>query len=200
MRQLAVCLDFDDTCVDFLGALLDTYYLDSGDLIPLNSLTDYKLPNPLKSHLKASERLGFYRSLQSLRGSFAFIDKCQKLGIKIIFITARPEKYEEDTRHNLREHSIQNYELYFSKDKAKTIESLKTEYNILAFIDDRASTVVDVHTKCNLPYSFLVNKPHNKNCFLDGLKIIRIDDLADAWVILSGSIQLLGLNIANGID
>ena len=72
-----------------------------------------------------------------------------------------------------------------SKDKAKVVRKLSKEYNVVAFADDKHSTVEDVKKNTKVKNVYLVNQEHNRNMEnIDGVKRVNgifeiIRDLKD---------------------
>lgn len=179
-RNLAVCIDLDDCIFSFLGVFVDLYNKRMVRSLNLTSMVDYNFNKQLSAFLHEIELEGLYSRLPLEFGASTFLDLLTSLKIKIIFITARPKEFKRDTIIALNNNNIDYEMLIFNKNKSEVINSLKNHYDVLAFIDDRASTVEKVFNKCGLNFTFLIDKPHNKNIMVSK-GIERISNLMDAW-------------------
>ena len=130
LRDLTVILDIDDCVFSFLGPFLDCYNEKFGTTISTSDITDYNFDTDKSSFLKQIEASGFYSNLPLEFGALCFIKNLNKLKIKIIFITARPEVYKRDTLISLYQNNIEYEKLYFFKNKHVLINSLKKTYDI----------------------------------------------------------------------
>ena len=65
-----------------------------------------------------------------------------------------------------------------SSDKAKMIRKLGKTFNVVAFADDKASTVQDVFENTNVNEVYLINQPHNEHMEIDE-DITRLNKLFD---------------------
>lgn len=188
-KPLAIVSDLDDCVFSFLQGFLDYYNTVFEKEICLPDLREYNFNDGMSKALKGWERLGYYGSLPLEFGAFRFLELLAQEGVEVIFLTARPEKYRKDTEKCLKRHRITEYsDLIFSKNKAAVIEQLKSTHEILAFIDDRASTVNSVFKTCKLPYTFLINKSHNRHETVES-GIVRINTILCIWKILKPLIE-----------
>ena len=180
-KPLAICCDLDDCVFSFLGPFLDSYNNYNFKSVSLSDVQDYDFEPALTRYLHYVEVNGFYLDLPVEFGAITFIKKMKELGIFVIFITARPEQFKRDTVLALFKNKIVYDELFFSKNKVKTILQLKTRYDILGMIDDRFKTIKDVSLKCGLPFNFLITKPHNESVSLRGSRVIRVNYILDIY-------------------
>jgi len=190
----AIVSDLDDCIVDFIGFLCLIHNkkhrttITRGDIVnyPMNEveaedidgnvtkgITLYKTFKDLESH-------GLYAVLPDFPEAKQAIRMIKdELGYKIILMTARAEKFRDQTELNLLRNNIPYDELYFSKNKADDINKLKEKYDIHLFADDRASTVREVNLKCKIKYPILINRPHNERYKVLAKEIIRANDLLE---------------------
>ena len=173
----AVVLDYDDTVVDFMGFLCSVHNLYNGTCMTKNdvkgwgfkgvSLTDARgntvTGEELMNTFKTYEKHGIYASLPVIREARKAIYDMRTLGYKVIILTARDEKYKEQTEINAMHQKVVYDELHFSSDKVKILKELSKRYNIRAFADDRAQTVLKVMDKSKVKNVFLVDAAHNRN-------------------------------------
>lgn len=129
---------------------------------------------------KLEEEGGLYSHLKPLVDGQKALETIHKYGYRIILLTARKPEYELQTIANLAVHKIIYDDLLFcpSEEKAKMIRKLSKDYNIVAFADDKASTVRDVFENTNVNEVYLIDQPHNRKEEIDE-EITRLNRLFD---------------------
>lgn len=193
-KKKIVVLDLDDTVLDFLGLLCLVYNKINGTSISPIDFKEYNLEacylkdangnevngTEVFEVFKKYEKYGLYAAQKPLPESRHALSLIRKLGYKIFFMTARNAEYEEQTKLNLMINHIDYDELIFAKsdEKAKVIRRLSKDYNVYAFVDDKASTVIDVEENTNTNMVFARTIPHNADVELDE-KIMRINSIFD---------------------
>lgn len=184
-RPVAICCDIDDCLINFLEPFLDSYNAEYNKQISLSDLTDYQFSLSLQKYLKKVELEGIYTRLPIAYGATAFLKGLDDLRIKLILITARPKDFKRDTVISLINNKIKYEDLIFAKNKSEIIIDLKSDYDILGMIDDRASTVIKVSERCDLDYNFLINKPHNESVVIPE-NVTRVPYILDILKLLEG--------------
>lgn len=128
-----------------------------------------------------------YPSLKPLPEAREALQRLKKKGYLIFFLTARKPSYEKPTIFCLLDQDLPHDQVLFadSKDKAKVVRKLSNDYNVVAFADDKHSTVEDVKKNTKVKNVYLVNQEHNRNMEnIDGVKRVNgifeiIRDLKD---------------------
>jgi 5'(3')-deoxyribonucleotidase len=188
-RQPAIAFDLDDTIVDFLGFLCRLHnHLHDTCINPCDiKCWDFKemrvedargnvvVGSDLEKTFKDFENDGLYSSLPVLPDARNALTLFQKLGYKIIIITARKDSFQKQTLLNLFHQRIPHDEIHFSYDKVKTLRELSSKYNIKGFMDDKASTVEDVFNRCNIEHVFLIAQSHNRESEIED--VVRVNNL-----------------------
>lgn len=193
-KEKIVCLDLDDSIVNFLPTLCMIYNREHDTCIAPIDFKEYNLEacsmtdarnntvegKAVKELFEDRENHGLYALLEVLPEAQHALGLIKKLGYKVYFITARSEKFKTQTCDNLYKHHIEFDELLFvkSQDKAKCIRRLAKDYNVVMFFDDKASTVIDVFENTNVNHVFLRNMPHNQAVEMDE-SITRVSGLFD---------------------
>ena len=192
-RPHAVVLDYDDTVVDFIGFLCMVHNHLHGTCMTRRDVVNWGFKDinmkdargntvtgaEFNQTFKDWEAHGLYASLPAFKDAKRAIDLIRKMGYKIIIMTARGEKYRQETELNTMHQGIHYDELHFSDDKVKTIRELSKTYNIKMFADDKADTVLKVAEKCKVKHVFIVDAEHNKDID-DDEDIIRVRDIMEA--------------------
>jgi len=190
-RPYAVVLDYDDTCVDFIGFLCTLHNHLHGTCMTRRDVVNWCFSDidmkdarghtvtgaEFNSTFKEWENDGLYASLPALKDARRAIDLMKTLGYKVIILTARDEKYRKQTELNAMHQHLKYDELHFSNDKVKTIRELSKVYNIKMFADDKASTVISIAEKCKVKHVFLIDQEHNSD--IDDDDIVRVKDIME---------------------
>jgi uncharacterized HAD superfamily protein len=197
-KEKAVCLDLDDTVVNFLQTLCAIHNKKYGTCVSHRhikawnfselDLTDARgnrvTGDDLYKTFKEYEDHGLYTCLEPLEYAKYVLDSMRDLGYKIIFITARNERFLKTTECNLLKKDLNYDELYFEKDKVKTLKQLQKKYKVVMFVDDKAETVQNVCDNCSrINHVVMLNKSYNQSIELDE-EIDRADDLMDCLKVL----------------
>lgn len=187
-----VVLDVDDTIVDFVGFLCYIYNSKNHTSVTSADLKSWDFVGTkvedaqgkvvkgeeLRKFFLDIEDHGLYAALPVIKESLLALELMRKLGYKIIFLTARSDKYLKDSEINFIVHKIPYDEIIFDHDKAKRIKQLARKHSIAIFVDDNVKHVTNVFETDRVEVCYLVNKGHNKNIELpDG--IVRINDLLE---------------------
>ena len=176
-KPKAIVLDLDDTLVSFAEFLVLLYNASFGTSLSANDLINWDFKDieikdargnvasgkHLREFFIEMEGHGLYAALPIIPEAQQALHMISQRGYKIIILTARPDKFKIDTEINLIKNFIPYDKLVFDWDKVKVINKLKSRYAIVAFADDKYSTVEVVKENCGLDYTFLVNKAHNQN-------------------------------------
>ncbi len=192
-RPHAIVLDYDDTVVDFIGFLCMVHNHLHGTCMTRRDVINWGFKDinmedargqavtgaEFNQTFKDWEPHGLYASLPAFKDARRAIDLMRKMGYKIIIMTARGEKYRQETELNAMHQGITYDELRFSDDKVKTIRELSKTYNIKMFADDKADTVLRVAEKCKVKHVFIIDQEHNKDIDEDE-DIIRVRDIMEA--------------------
>jgi len=182
-RPLAVVLDFDDTVVDFLGSICTLHNKINNTSITQNDITNWDLESEeivvedargnvatgeevLKTFREFEEH-GLYASLSPLPEAGHALNIMNKLGYKIIVLTARKARFDKQTTLNILKYNLPIDEVIYDNNKMLKVKKLLKQYNVKAFADDKASTVVEISESCNIPNIYLVNKAHNTTLEID---------------------------------
>ena len=175
-KKKAVCLDIDDTVLDFAGTLCRLYNNKNETCLSATDLAswDFKDINlvdargnkasgkDLREMFLEYEKHGLYATLPLFADAREALHILEIIDYDVIFITARNEKYRIETEIALVMSNVKYAKLIFAEDKAAAINRLKKEYSIRAFADDKAETVDAVADRCDLEYTFLLDKPYNQ--------------------------------------
>jgi uncharacterized HAD superfamily protein len=179
-KPKAVVIDLDDTSVGFslfLCSLCNKIY---GTKYIEKDIKEWELPKELHDLYKRFENHGLYSSLPllpSVKEAIDYFSMVKKF--KIIFLTARPESFGEETYMYLIYRDLKFDELIFNKDKVAAIRALSKKYHISLFVDDKLDTIEVVSEKCRVDTICLINKGHNQKDNLDA-DIIRVDSLFES--------------------
>lgn len=196
-KDKAIVLDYDDTVVNFLDKLCELHNSLHGTSLSACDIKSWSFVNldltdargktvkgaDLESTFRRFEHGGLYATLPLIPHSKYVIDIIQKMGYKVIVLTARKECFRLQTELNLIINNIKPDDLIFNWDKAKVINELKERYEIVAFADDRLSTVQAVEEHCSVEFNCVVTKEYNRHEEVTG-EIIRINDLVDLLKLL----------------
>lgn len=193
IKPKALVFDYDDCIVKFLETVFQFYNYLNDTSVSTNDMSDWEFDSLLHKDARGNvvtgadirdtfleyEPHGLYAGLPPIRNAIKALEFCRKLGYKLIIITARKQEYEKDTLYNMWLNGVEYDEIYFEKDKAHRIKQLKRQYNIIAFADDKFSTVKEVADTCKLRYNFLVDMASNRMVEFDEEEegINRISDL-----------------------
>lgn len=160
MKTKMICLDLDDTTLDFTGALLKSFNSLNTKQYSTTDIQTWELPQELEQHLRDHEE-ELYLNLELTEGSQRFFKRMEESKTQILFITARSDKHETATKLNLyRKHGLP-YEIMFSDNKIRDLKYLEQIYEILAFVDDKWYTVQEAE-KAGFK-AYLKSAPHNVN-------------------------------------
>lgn len=182
-KKKAIVLDVDDCIMDFINMLCFLFNQFHGTVVNSSHFTEYDMTKinfvdsdgnevdgaDLFETFKKYEANGLYALLDPLNHADEALDWISERGYKIILLTARNPEFELQTIASLAKHKIKYDELIFAKgeNKAKIIRKLSKTYNIVAFADDKASTVQDVYESTNVNDVYLINQHHNKDYEVD---------------------------------
>lgn len=186
-------LDFDDSCVSFIGHLCHIHNAIHGSCIHANDITEWDitsvdtkdargnrvLGSELLQTFEEYEQHGLYAQLPLLPYADHAIKLMKKLGYKVVIMTARKPEFEQQTRLNIILHSLPIDMIVFTDDKVKEIKKLQKEHNIALFADDKLSTVESVNEQCRVNHNFLIDMKHNQTDELDE-NIKRISNLFES--------------------
>jgi uncharacterized HAD superfamily protein len=174
-KKKAVVLDLDDVTFDFLGTLIHLYNEENGTCLTEHDLVRWdfdgiEMKDARGNITKGADIRKFFEEVEQ-HGLYAFtpvfphakqaIDMLHEWGYKIIFLTARKDQYKKITELSLKMGHVKFDKIIHNWDKCKVIEELKEKYEVVAFADDKYSTVQAVKKLCNLPCQFVVTKAHN---------------------------------------
>jgi uncharacterized HAD superfamily protein len=177
IKDQTIILDLDDCCVGFTQFLILTHNRIHGTTYAPKDISSWDLPTDLNNLYKRFENHGLYAALPVLPGVKEAIDHFKLvMGLRIILLTARPERFGEDTYLHLKTHGIKFDELIFQADKVKAIREIAKRLHVIAFADDKLETIEKVNEKCRVDHIFLINMPHNQKEDLDP-DIIRVESL-----------------------
>jgi uncharacterized HAD superfamily protein len=174
-KPKAVVVDFDDVVVDFLRTLCMLHNKVHDTSLSAADLTSWNFQglefkdiqgnvvtsDDLKETMRAYESHGLYAILPVLEEAKFALELMKKLDYKIIILTARNEMFKIQTELNIMIRNIPCDELIFDSDKVERILKLKRKYDVILFADDRLDTVNEVSEKCDLAYTFLLDRAHN---------------------------------------
>lgn len=193
-KRKVVCLDIDDTVLDFASTLTRLYNSKKGTCLSVTDLAtwDFKDVNlvdargnkasgkDLRDMFLEYEKHGLYAALPLYPEAREALHILEVIDYDVIFITARDERYKVDTEISLVMAGVKYSKLLFSSDKSVAINKLKKEFNVKAFADDKAETVDTVAEKCDLEYTFLLDKPYNlSHPIKEDSGIIRIKSILE---------------------
>lgn len=177
IKPRVVVLDLDDTCVGFSEFLCTVSNRINGTTFIESDIKEWELPRELHELFKRFENHGMYNELPILPGVEDAINHFSLVkGHKIIFLTARPDRFGEDTYLYLLNRGIKFDELIFEKDKVKALRTISKKYHISLFVDDKLQTIEEVNEKCRVDCVCLINKTHNQKEDLD-VDIHRVNSL-----------------------
>lgn len=176
-KPKAVVFDMDDTLVGFVDMLMRLHNkLHKTCLVP-SDLKEYNMKTLIMEDSRGNTVLGedlwntfqeyedhgLYAALKPLPEARHALSIISKLGYKIIIMTARKAEYEKQTKFCLLHQNLVHDELIFagSTEKSKEIRKLSKKYNIVAFADDKASTVIDVSESTNVNKNYVIAQRHN---------------------------------------
>ena len=194
-KERVIVVDYDDTCVDFIGFLCRLHNKLYKTCITPADFKDYDFDmveikdarnnvvhgEEIRNTFLEYETEGLYAALPPLPEAKHALKFMKSLGYKIIILTARKEEYKKQTMMNILHNDMPHDEVIFcpSDLKAKKLRQLSRIYNIQMFADDKASTILDVSENTNIKMVVCVNQPHNMGTKLDD-EVIRVDSLFEA--------------------
>lgn len=194
-KEKVVVVDYDDTCVDFIGFLCrlhnklyktcvtpSDFKAYDFDLIEIKDARNNVVKgDEIRKTFLEYETEGLYAALPILPEARHALKFIKSLGYKVIILTARKPEYEKQTMMNILHNNIPFDEVIFcpSELKAKKIRQLSRTYNIQMFADDKASTIKDVSVNTNIKNVVCVNQAHNMSEDFDN-DVIRVDSLFEA--------------------
>jgi uncharacterized HAD superfamily protein len=176
-KPLAVCLDWDDSCSNFIGNLLRIHNGLYGTKYTREIFSNWQMPEDIRMTFKTYEN-EIYASQPLLPKVRKKLKKIKRMGYKIIFITARPEAYRKVTLFNLALNNINYDAIYFSKNKTLKINKLMKKFNIKAFADDNINTVNKVAEHTKVKHVYLITRSYNRNV-AEHKRVKRIFNLED---------------------
>lgn len=170
IKPFAIVLDVDDCIDDFGGDLcwihnkINNTNVTSNDIKDWNFITlkvkdrngNEVLGVDLRKTFEYWEEHGLYGSLNLLPKAREAVTVMRDFGYKIILLTARKKKYEDETKLHLWRNHIPFDEIYFREDpeekdfKTNKIKQLSKQYNIQMFVDDKYETVEHVAENTNV--------------------------------------------------
>lgn len=176
MKPKAVVLDIDDVIDDFCGGLCWVHNLINKTHVSANDIRDWDfetlkikdkngnevIGSDLRKTFEYWEEHGLYSNLKLLPGVYDAIKKIKDYQYKIILLTARKKKYEDETKIHLWREGIEFDEIYSKGEddgddfKTKKIRQLSRTYNIQLFADDKYSTVENVAENTNVNFVCLI--------------------------------------------
>lgn len=177
-KPKAVFLDLDDCVVNFVTHLCNIHYKLYGEKFNRSDITEWKLPKELYKTFKDYESW-LYISQPMLPKAKAKIQEIRDSGYKVVFITARGEDFKKHTEFSLALHEVKyDADIIFRKNKALQINRLSEQYNIVAFADNKPSTVRKVATETDVRNVYLIGLPWNRDEEMpDNVK--RINSISD---------------------
>jgi len=169
-KPKAVVLDIDDVIDDFCGYLCWIHNRVNGTHVTANDIRDWNfetlkvkdrngnevIGTDLRQTFRYWEEHGLYGSVDLLPRAYDAIRKIVDYQYKVILLTARDKKYEDETKLHLWKNGIIFDEIYFKGEddgsdfKTKKIKKLSRRYNIQLFADDKYSTVEHVAENTNV--------------------------------------------------
>lgn len=172
-KDKAVVLDIDDTLFNFVGHLLHCYNICKGQNIKDEDLTTWTLPEEVTRFFLDNE-FELYTSQPVFPLVRNAINRLKEANYKIILMTARDIKFLKQTEFSLKINSVHYDLLLFNKNKALKINRLSEAYDIVAFADDKLSTIEKVKKETKVPNVYLISMPSNRNAELgEGIKRIN---------------------------
>jgi uncharacterized HAD superfamily protein len=184
-KPLAVILDLDDTAVSFLGYLCRWHNKLHKTHLTEHDILSWEFPPELDKTFREWEEF-LYLRLPLKDGTRETLVCFRALGYKIIFMTARDEKFKRATFMNIEDNDLPYDELIFSKDKAKDIRRLAKDFNIRIFADDKLETVIDVAENTNVNHVYLIETAANRDKEIDedikriySIRQILMDDIKE---------------------
>jgi len=101
-KPLAAVFDYDDVCADFTGTILKAANLINGTTLSPEDVDSWDLPKDLQDVYKRFEDAGLYNQMKPLPFAIDAINHIRLVkNHEIIILTARDEKYGEQTYLNL---------------------------------------------------------------------------------------------------
>jgi len=174
-RPKAIAIDLDDCVLNFLHVLLRLHNEIHKTAYRPRDMRKWVLPEDVAQTFKDYEEY-LYASLSKKPGVEEALKRIRAKNYKIVFITARNEKFREATEFNLKRLGIEFDELFFNSRKALKLNRLSELFDICAFIDDKVETVEAVREKTDIPNIYLVRMPSNSGAVLSE-GVIRINNL-----------------------
>ena len=174
-KPKCICLDIDDTLLDFIGHLCTVHNNMYGTNYKRTDITDWSLPEELRKTFKDYENW-IYTSQPVLPKVIKQLQFFRDEQYSIILMTARDELYRKHTIFNLALNGIKFDELFFNKNKSLKLNRLAEKYNIHLFADDKIETVNKVRRDTDIMHVFLINTPANRNEDVEE-GIIRINNI-----------------------
>lgn len=192
-RIPTVVLDLDDCLLDFTGGLLHIVNQIHGTHLCDNDMLDWEFSctnyidkcgnkvtgKDIKNTMIRFENKGLYAGLDPLPFAVQALYDLKNFGYKIVLLTARPDKFGEETYFNLTKHNMPFNQLIFNWDKVKIINELSQTHEIFLFADDKLDTIKSVAEKCEVENVCLIDKVHNRKRNLSE-KIIRVRSVFEA--------------------
>lgn len=189
-KQKGVILDIDDVCAKFQGFMCFLHNMVHGTSVTEADLTDWDFTKldftdaqgnhvtgpSIRETMTRFESAGMYAALPILQDADFAIQVIRDLGYKIIFVTARPDRFGEQTYLWLLKNKIVYDELVFAADKAAAINRLSDKYHFVLYVEDSAKHINNVFENCDVDKICCVESGHNKDVILDK-SIVRVKSL-----------------------
>ena len=197
IKEFAVVLDIDDTVITFTAYLCNLFNkkyhasISETDVIDWNfKSTEVKMNDgsivtgrQLRDFFKEYEANGLYAAAPPIRESVWALTLIRKLGYRIILLTARKERFRKDTEINFLLNDIVHDSILFDRKKVDAIRELSSQFNIVAFADDKLEYVEDVSKLDIVQQCYLVTRSHNRSEAI-GDNVIRVSDLLEVVRLL----------------
>lgn len=177
-KERVIILDLDDTTVGFVDKLCRLHNRLHHTEISPSDIKEYNIKKlqftDCSGNVVTGEELWqtfqeyesyIYPSLKPLPEAREALQRIKRKGYLIFFLTARKPSYEKPTLFCLLDQDLPHDRVIFadSHDKAKVVRKLAKEYNVVAFADDKHSTVKDVKENTKTKNVYIVNQEHNRN-------------------------------------
>lgn len=169
-KPACLAIDVDDSSMDFQGLLCRLMTNKSGVHVLPEDLKGWSWENIIIKNntgtitgedlraLFEKYEYEIYSAMLPFRYSRKALMAIKTDGYKIVFLTARPEKFRKVTKFSLMLHDLPYDKLVMNADKVAAIKELKKTYRVAAFIDDRAETVQAVADNCRIRKIFLIER------------------------------------------
>jgi len=189
-KPKAVVVDCDDILYDFVPYLCFLYNKINATHLSASDVKEWEFENikiksadgsvatgeGLRAVMNRFEDHGLYTLAPLVKDAKIALEIIKSFGYKIIILTARPERFGEQTYHYFLAKDISYDELIFSWDKVAVINKLSAKYDIELFIDDKYKTVEAVNKYCKVKHTCIATMAHNEDIEEDE-GITRVNNL-----------------------